>query len=208
MKKEKKGLLVKNIGLIKKRTAISNFKKGWDEEKIYGPICLLLILMYVVLYFFNIISLNIFLVAILILIWNFFIYYPFHKTLVSIFTLIITLIPLIVCGFYLLFIGRVSFSSIAYISYFWWLSMIVTLILEFYACRKHKISEIDIFFGACKRKFGSWIIPVLACLSPIVFLAFVSSYFLFGEQHIYLWAIIFVFWVIAGIRVIKYGILR
>jgi len=204
----KKSLLKKEVILVERKISFANFKKGVDEEKIYGPISLILLGLYLLLFLFNLINLNVFLFALLILLWNFFVYYPFHKTIISILTLLVTLIPLIIGGFLLLYFDRVNFLSIAYISYFWWFSMLVALFLEYFACKKHDITQVDIFFGACKRIFGSWIIPLLALLSSAVFLSFASTYFLFGQQHLYLWAIIFVFWIISGIRTFKYKVLK
>jgi hypothetical protein len=203
-----KSLLKKETTLVEKKISFNNFKRGVDEEKIYGPICFFLFILYIFLFFFDLINLNVFLVACLILFWNFFIYYPFHKTIISILTLLITLIPLIIGGFYLLYTHKITFFNIAYLSYFWWFSMIIALLLEYSACKKHDITQVDIFFGACKRTFGSWIIPILAIFSSVVFLSFASTYFLFGQSHLYLWVIIFVFWIISGIRTFKYKVLR
>jgi hypothetical protein len=193
---------------IKKRADINNLKKGIDEEKIYGPACIILLFLYLILLFYDIITLNIFLLVFLLLLWNFFIYFPFHRKPITILTLILVLAPLIIFGFVLMVTAQVKFPSIAYISYFWWVSMIFAFLIESYACKKHKLSEVDLFFGYFKSKFGSWIVLVLAPLSSLVFLAFASTYYFLGGEHIYLWVPVLTFWVISGIRLIKYKVLK
>jgi hypothetical protein len=203
----KKNSIVKGIYLLKKRASFSNFKNGIDEEKIYGPICLIILFLYGLFLFFGIIDLTIFIVASLLILWNFFVYFPFHKRPITLLTFILVLVPLIVGGAYLLIIKKVIFSNIRYISYFWFFSITMAFIIEFFACKKHSLEEVDIFLGYCKRKIGFWIVPILIPLSSIVFLAFVSTYYIFGKNHFYAWIPIFIFWIISGIRLIKYRVL-
>ena len=203
----KKSIIKKEVDLLEKRASFRNFKKGIDEEKIYGPMCIFWFVVFLLLYFTSIINLKILIVGLILVTYIFFIYFPFHRSAYNLISLFSVTTLFAILGFFIMLDRRVSFSNIEYISIFWLISIAISLLIEYIACRRYSLEKVDIMESAGRKKLGSWFIPFFAVIAFFTFFMFATTYYLFGKEHIYLWLPILFFWIIAGIRLIRYDIL-
>jgi len=186
--------------------SLSNFKKGFDEEQIYGSLCVFGLIGAVLLLILNIISLKIFLFILFITLYIFFVYFPFHKN--NTIGFFAVGVPVALIGAYTMFSGKVFFYQIKILVILWWVYLTLTFLVEYFALKKNSIVDIDLVIGYIYTRFG--FIPA-ASLVPAAYVAFVlfsGTYFLFGKEHIYLWIPIFFFWTISIIRLIIYKVIK
>jgi hypothetical protein len=199
---------MKYLEKIKRSLSLKNLAGKFDEEKIYGPLCILGEIIIIFLFTFNILTLNIFIMLTAIIAYIFFIYFPFHRKLITIFTFLIFGGFLAIIGSYALFSGKINFSEIKIFSILWWVFIAITFLMEYLASFKYKLEDIDIFFGYVKLKVGMWLNYLLFPLAFYAFVFIVGTYYLFGQSHVILWIPIFFFWIISIIRLFLYRVLR
>ena len=206
---KKRALSKKNYLLrIRESLDFSNLKKGFDEEILYGPLCLLGMIIIIVLFIFRLISFKIFFISFGIICYIFLIYFPFHRKKFTIFAFFLFGIIVAIFGIYSLFSGKNSFSNIKLLSILFWGYLLITFSLEAIACSKHKLKEVDLTLGYFSKKWGLWSVFLLIAISPLAYLVIAGTYYLFGKEHIYLWLPVFFFWSISIIRLFIYKILR
>jgi len=193
---------------IKRSVRLGNLNKGFDEEKIYGPLCVFGMAALFLLLIFQIIDVKIFILFFAIVSYLFFFYFPFHRGHLIIYLFFIGGGFAWVLGIWSLFSGRIAFSEIKILSILWWLYLIVAFSFIFIASRKHKLQEVDLTLGFFSRKLGLWAAFALVFLAFIAFPLTAGTYFIFGKEHIYLWIPIFFFWAVSNIRLFIYKILR
>lgn len=192
---------------LKDRISLKNFKKGLDEEQIFGPLCIVMFLVFLYLRISQRISLYTWSAIAVLLLYIFFVYFPYHRKPITIFAIFFFASSFVIIGFFSMYLNKVEFFQIRYMAYLWWIFLLITFTLEMLASKRYNIEHIDISLGYLKGKTGKWIVPILALISPIAFFMFAGSYYFFGGQHILLWLPIFIFWTISNARIIKYQVL-
>lgn len=186
-----------------------NLSCGIDECSVYGPFCIFFALFYLILFVFKIISSLTFISSFVIITYIFFVYFPFHKNKkFTIFSILFFAGVLYVLGYCLLFTGKVTFFEIKYLSFLWIASILIGQIIIFYTANKRSLEEADDFMSFFRNLFGNWILPILVILAIGAFSWIASTYYLFGNEHIYLWAPVFFLFIVSGIRLIYYKILK
>lgn len=201
--------LKKILQLLKRRSSISNFKKGVDEEEIYGPICIAFLIFVLFLLIFNIINMKSFLIVFLTLFYIFFFYYPLHRTNFDVLTFFILGGPTAILGIFLFCLGKITFKDVKVVSLFIWIYFGVSVVVTTLVSYRKSLIEADITLGFFYEKVGLWMVILLILIAPfaLFFIAIGTTYIL-GKEYYFFWIPIFVFWGISGLRLFLYKILK
>jgi hypothetical protein len=190
------------------KISLRNIYAGWDEEKLFGPLVIFALALFLWLYLSKLINSYVWWPVLVVLLFILMVYFPFHRKPIVVFILIGSAGFFVIVGFFAMLYKKVYFSDIKYFAYLWWLSLLLVIVLEYFASKKYGISRVDITIGYLTEKFGSWIIWPLIVVAPLAFLMFAGTFYFLGQEHIFLWAPVFAFWILSGIRIILYQILR
>jgi len=141
--------------------------------------------------------------------WKF-IYYKYHRKPITPISFFIFFSTFGVFGIYLLLKNLIFVSDIIPIYTVLSVWTLVSWILVIIAKNKHRLNDnIDITLTWCTKKipfipYYFWMIITF----PAFFLMMLSSRFILGPEHIFLWGLIFLAWVKSDYILIKKSILK
>lgn len=186
----------------------SKEKFSWlDEERIYKPICFILLLSDLVLLLLNIINPVQFLISFATLTYTLFVFFPFHRKAFTPLSIIIASAIAGSLGIASFIRKEVLFQQVSLVFYILASLIFASLFFGLFIYKKGGIG-IDITLNYISKKFGMKAVYLFALiLIPASLFVVYGTYSLLGKEHIFFWTVVFIFGSVSSLRTIKETIL-
>ena len=148
-------------------------------------------------------------ILVVLLYWKLF-YYNHRSPKTSQFYLLIPAVIACLAGIYSFFIGDAIPKNVYVISFIVLVYDALAFINIGLVLRKHKLNhKIDFTLTWIKKTLGIFFVYVAVIISfPALFFIVLGTYKLLGYEHIYLWVLVLIAWLVSGIKLFKNHVIK
>jgi len=149
-------------------------------------------------------------IIVILLYWKF-VYYKYHKKAITPILFFLAGGISFFIGIYTLINHRVSFEDIKYVYYALMVFALFSFASVIYAVSKHGLNnDVDITLTWCKNVFPfvPYYFWMVVAIFPSFFFITFTTYYALGNEHVVLWAMIFIAWIRSNVRLYRKEVLK
>jgi hypothetical protein len=148
-------------------------------------------------------------ITLIILYWKF-VYYKYHKNIITPLSFVVYSAIIGGIGFYEVIKGTIKFSDISLMFIIFSIWGLFSFFLVFVGWKKHGlIKKVDITLTFINKYFGRIFVYLAMIISfPVFYFDMAGSYYVFGKEYIIFWILILGAWIVSNIRLIRRAIIQ